>query len=128
MGQAEYNLLCSLPIFQTLSKKFVSKEEVLCATVADSLPVPPLRELIDITEHDSKTLAVLLDVKILTPTELLCQMVFPDIQRGKYTGEQIDQLMTYVLENHTYEIRKKVEKATINDRFILSFQLANQSQ
>ena len=106
VGQAEYNLLCSLPIFQTLSKKFVSKKEGLCAAVADFLPVSPLRELIDITQHDSKTLAVLLDVKILTPTELLCQIVFPDIQRGKYSGEQIDTLMTYVLENHTREIRK----------------------
>ena len=106
VGQVEYNLLCSLPIFQTLSKKFVSKKEGLCAAVADSLPVSPLRELIDITQHDSKTLAVLLDVTILMPTELLYQMVFPDIQRGKYTGEQIDKLLIYTLENHTSEIRK----------------------
>lgn len=106
VGQAEYNLLCSLPIFSTLSKTFVSKKEGLSVAVADSLPVSPLRELIDISEHNSKTLAVLLDIKILTPTELLCQIVFPDIQRGKYTGEQIDQLMIYVLENHNNEIRK----------------------
>jgi len=32
--------------------------------------------------------------------------VFPDIQGGKYSGEQIDKLMTYVLENHTSEIRR----------------------
>ena len=106
LGQAEYNLLCSLPIFQTLSKKFVSKTEGLCAADADCLPVSPVRELIDSSEEDSKSLAVLLDVKILTPTELLCQIVFPDIQRGKYTGEQIDELLTYVLENHTSEIRR----------------------
>ena len=106
VGQPEYNLLCSLPIFQTLSKKFVSRKQGLCATVADSLPVSPLRELIDITQHDSETLAVLLDVRILTPTELLCQMVFPDIHRGQYSEKQIDQLMTYVLENHAMEIRK----------------------
>ena len=73
VGQAEYNLLCSFPIFPTLSKKFVSKKEGLCAAAAaDSLPLTPLRELIDISEHNSKTLAVLLDVKILMPTELLC--------------------------------------------------------
>ena len=106
VGQVEYNLLCLLPIFQTLSKKFVSKTEGLCAAVADSLPVSPLRELIDISEHDSKTLAILLDVKILTPTELLCQIVFPDIQQGKYSGQQLDKLMPYVLENHTNDIRK----------------------
>ena len=106
VGQAEYSLLCSLPIFPTLSKKFVSKKDGLCAVAADSFPVSPLRELINISEQNSKTLAVLLDVKILTPTELLCEMVFPDIQRGKYTGEQVDKLMPYVLENHTNEIRK----------------------
>ena len=106
VGQEEYNLLASLPIFQTLSKKFVSKKECLFAAASDSIPVSPLRELIDITQHDSKTLAVLLDVKILMPTELLCQMVFPDIQRGKYSGEQIDKLMTYVLDRYASDIRK----------------------
>ena len=106
LGQEEYNLLCSLSIFQTLSKKFVSKKEGLCAAPADSFPVSPLQELIDITQHDSRTLAVLLGVKILTPTELLCQMVFPDIQRGKYSGEQIDKLMTFVLDRYASDIRK----------------------
>ena len=106
VGQEEYNLLSSLPIFQTLSKKFVSKKEGLCAAAADFLPVSPIRELIDITHHDSETLAVLLDVKILMPTELLSQIVFPDIQRRKYSGEQIDKLMTYVLDRYASDIRQ----------------------
>ena len=103
---AEYNLLCSLPVFETLSKKFVSKEEGLYAAPDESLPVSPLRELIDLTHQDSKTLALLLGVAILKPTELLCQMVFPDIQRGKFSGEQIDNLMTYVLDRHASDIRR----------------------
>ena len=106
VGQEEYNLLCSLSIFQTLSKKFVSKNEGLYAAAADSLPVSPLRELIDITQHDSESLAGLLDVKILTPTELLSQMVFPDIQQGKYSGEQIDKVMTFVLHRYASDIRE----------------------
>ena len=32
--------------------------------------------------------------------------MFPDIQRGNYSGEQIDKIMTYVLENQSMLIRK----------------------
>ena len=106
IGPVEYNLLCSLPIFETLSKKFVSEEEGLCAAPDETLPVAPLQELIDVTQQDSKALARILNVKILKPTELLCQIVFPDIQRGRYSGEQIDKLMTYVLDRYASEIHR----------------------
>ncbi|KAL9966853.1 hypothetical protein ACROYT_G024983 [Oculina patagonica] len=106
VGPAEYSLLCCLPLLETLSKKFVSKEEGLCAAPDETLPVSPQEELIDVTQQDSKTLALLLGVKILKPTELLCQMVFPDIQRGRYSGEQIDKLMTYVLDRFANDIRR----------------------
>ena len=106
MGPVEYTILCSLSVFETLTKKFVSKEEGLCAAPDETLPVSPRQELIDITQQDSKTLALLLDVKILKPTELLCQIVFPDIKRGRYSAEQIDQLMTYVLDRHASDIRR----------------------
>ena len=106
IGSAEYTILHSLPVFETLSKKFVSKEEGLCAAPDETLPVSPRQELIDVTHQDSKTLAVLLDVKILKPTELLCQIVFQDIQRDRYSTEQIDKLMTYVLDRHASDIRR----------------------
>ncbi|KAL9966857.1 hypothetical protein ACROYT_G024987 [Oculina patagonica] len=106
VAPAEYSLLCSLPVFETLAKKFVSKENGLSAAPDETLPVSPLRELIDITQKDSKNLALLLDVKILKPTELLCEFVFPDIQRGRYSGEQIDKLMTYVLDRYASDIRR----------------------
>ncbi|KAJ7380164.1 hypothetical protein OS493_010875 [Desmophyllum pertusum] len=104
----EYNLLCSLPVFETLSKKFVSKEEGLCAAPVEPLPVSPKRDLIDITQDDSKSLAHLLDVRILKPTELLCRVVFPEIKQGRYSGEQIDTLMTYVLDSYASDIRSNV--------------------
>ena len=108
MGPVEYNLLCSLPVFETLSKKFVSKNEGLCAAPSEPLPISPTRDLIDITLDDSRTLARLIDVTILKPIELLCQVVFPDIARGCYSGEQIDKLMSYVLDRYSNVIRNNV--------------------
>ena len=103
-GTDLYNLLCSLPIFETLSKKFVSKQECLCAVPPEPLPIPLLQDPIDINQDDSKTLAVLLNVKILKPSELLCEIVFQDIERGSYSEQQIDQLMVYVLEHFAHVI------------------------
>ena len=112
MGPEEYNLLCSLPVFETLSKEFVSKEDGLSAAPTEPLPISPIRELIDITQEDSWTLARLLNVSILEPMELLCQVVFPDIARGCYSGEQIDKLMSYVLDHYANVIRNNVNFKT----------------
>ena len=95
----ELYLLRSLPLFQTLSKKFVSVGG-LCAAPDELLPIPVQRELIDVSQDDSKALARFLQVRILKPTELLCQMVFPDIQQGKYSEGEIDKLMAYVLQRY----------------------------
>ena len=105
LGKKESNLICSLPIFETFSKRFVSKNEGLSAALIESLPIQPRRELIDISEEESKSLAVLLKVRILKPTEVLCEIVFPDIQSGKYDGGQIDKLMPYVLTHFAHVIR-----------------------
>ena len=99
-GTEEFLLLRSLPVFETLSKKFVSTEEGLCAAPDEHLPISLQRELIDISQNDSKTLAHFLEVRVLKPTDLLCQVVFPDMKLGKYSGEQTDKLMAYVLERH----------------------------
>ena len=96
----EFLLLRSLPVFETLSKKFVSAEEGLCAAPDERLPIFQQRELIDISQKDSKTLANFLEVRVLTPTELLCQVVFPDMKQGKYSAEETDKLMAYVLERN----------------------------
>ena len=101
LEKERFNLLCSIPIFQTLSRMFVSKKDGLCAAPVEPFPVPPLQDLIDISQEDSKTLALLLDVRILNHTEMLCEMIFPDIQQGKYTEEQIDKLMPNVLKRST---------------------------
>ena len=98
LRKKETIFLQSLPIFETLSKKFVSKNDGLCAAPLRPLPIPALQDLIDISQEDSTHLATLLQVRILKPTELLCEMIFPDIHKGKFAGEQIDRLMPYVFK------------------------------
>ena len=105
LRKKESNLICSLPIFETFSKRFVSKNEGLSAALIESLPIQPRRELIDISEEESRSLALLLKVRILKPTEVLYEIVFPDIQSGKYDGGQIDKLMPYVLTHFAHVIR-----------------------
>ena len=105
IGKDDYNLLCHLPLFETHSKKFVSRKDGLCAMSPDSLPIQPLRDLIDVSKEDSKTLARSLNVRILEPTELLCEMVFPDMKQGRYSEEQVDRLMPFVLRHFGPVIR-----------------------
>ena len=104
-GTEKYKLLCSLPIFETWSKKFVSKQECQCAAPAERLPIPLLRDPIDIAEVDSKRLAVHLNVRILKPTEFFCEMTFPEVRQGIFSGERIDKLMLYILEHFAHVIR-----------------------
>ena len=96
--------LCSLPIFETLSKRFVSKNDGLSAAPSEALPAPPLHDLIDISNDDSRTLAQLLKVRILQPIDVLCKMIFPDINEGNYNNDQIDKVMFYVLGCFTHTI------------------------
>ena len=96
--------LCSLPIFETLFKRFVSKNDGLSAARAKALPVPPLHDLIDISNDDSRILAQLLKIRILQPIDVLCKMIFPDINEGHYNDEQIDKVMFYVLGCFTHTI------------------------
>ena len=96
--------LCSLPIFETLSKSFVSKNDGLSAAPAEALPVTPLHDLIDISNDDSRTLAQLLKVRILQPIDVLSKMIFPGINEGDYDEGEIDKVMSYVLECFTCTI------------------------
>ena len=105
IGMEEYNLLGSLPLFETQLNRFVSKKDDLCAASPDSLPIQPLRDLIDVSKDDSKALARSLKVRILNPTELLCEMIFPDMQQGRYSEEQVDRLMPHVLKRFGHVIR-----------------------
>ncbi|KAJ7380166.1 hypothetical protein OS493_010877 [Desmophyllum pertusum] len=96
----EKNVLHSLPLFETLSKAFVSKKEGLSAAPEQSIPVTPCRDLIDIKEEDSKKLAVLLDIRILTQPECFLEEVFPGVEEGRYAVEEIDKLMAFVMERY----------------------------
>ena len=97
--KAEYKVMSCLPVFETVSKNFVSKEDGICAAPLQPFPIPAHQDLIDISEEDSRNLALLLKIRILKPTEYLCELIFPDIQKEKYSKDQIDKLMPYVLKN-----------------------------
>ena len=98
--------LCSLPIFETLYKRFVSKNDGLKAAPVEALPVPPPHDLIDISNDESWTLAQILKVRILQPIEVICEIMFPGIHEGNYDEDQIDEVMLYVFERFTHMIRK----------------------
>ena len=92
-------LLRSLPLFETLNKSFVSGEQDLCAAPPEgSYPVPPRRDLIDVAHDDSKSLAHLLDIRCLSPTEFFLDVVFPDVRGGNYSNGEIDRIMGFVME------------------------------
>ena len=91
-------LLRSLPLFETLNKSFVSGEQDLCAAPPEgSYPVPPRRDLIDVAHDDSKSLAYLLDIRCLSPTEFFLDVVFPDVRGGNYSNGEIDRIMGFVM-------------------------------
>ena len=99
----EKELLLYLPLFETLSEKFVSKKEVCCAAPKEILPVTTRRDFIDIKEASSKRLVRMLDIRIPATTEYLCKEVLPDVIYGHYSGEEIDRLMAFVLKRyHVY--------------------------
>ena len=96
----EKQLLCCLSLFETLSKSFVSKEIGVCAAPEGPLPAAPCRDLIDINHDDSKRLAHMLDIRILSPSDFLLEEVFPGVKGGKFSGEEIDRLMAFVMERY----------------------------
>ena len=92
-------LLRTLPLFETLNKFFVSGEEDLCAAPPEgSYPVSPRQDLIDVTHDDSKRLAYLLGIRCLSPIEFFLEVLFPDVQGGHYSNEEMDRLMGFVIE------------------------------
>ena len=96
----EKKFLCRLPLFETQAKSFVSKESGLCAAPESSFPVSYRRDFIDITQEDSKKLACLLGVRMLTQTDFLFEEAFPHVKDGDYSSEEIDKLMAFVIERY----------------------------
>ena len=101
----EWNLLCVLPLFETDFEEFVSRKEGMFAVPTNSLPIQLKVDLTDTSSEDSRSLARLLEIRILNTTELLCEIVFPGIQKGQYSEQQIDELMPYVLRNFSHVTR-----------------------
>ena len=107
--QEEKELLLYLPLFETLSGKFVSKKEVCCAAPEEILPVTPRRDFIDIKEASSERLARMLDIRIPATTEYLCKEVFPDVIDGRCSREEIDRLMAFVLKRYHVYVNPEFE-------------------
>ena len=93
-------ILNCIPLFETSSGAFVSKNDGLCAAPDEVFPVKTLRDLIDIRENDAKRLAGLLDIKVLTRSEVLLEVIFPDVIGQRYSTEEIDRLMGFVIDRY----------------------------
>ena len=99
LAPQEKQLLRSLPLFETLNKSFVSGEQnLLAAPPEGSYPVHPRRDLIDVTNDDSKRLAHLLDIRCLSPIEFFLEVVFPDVRGGNYSNGEANRIMGFVME------------------------------
>ena len=99
----EKKVLNCIPLFETMSGAFVSKSDGLCAAPDEAFPVKTLRDLIDIRENATKRLASLLDIQVLTRSEVLLEVIFPDVIGQRYSTEEIDSLMEFVMDRyHVY--------------------------
>ena len=116
-------LLRTLPLFETLNKSFVSGEQDLCAAPPEgSYPAHPRRDLIDVTDDDSKKLAHLLDIRCLSPIEFFLEVVFPDVRGGNYSNAEIDRIMEFVMERFQVYASEdaRFEESLANLPFVLS--------
>ena len=116
-------LLRTLPLFETLNKSFVSGEQGLCTAPPEgSYPAHPRRDLIDVTDDDSKKLAHLLDIRCLSPIEFFLEVVFPDVRGGNYSNAEIDRIMEFVMERFQVYASEdaRFEESLANLPFVLS--------
>ena len=96
----EKSYVSCLPIFETLTKVFVSKRHGLGAAPEDPIPVALHGGFIDVSDKDSKDMAGLLEIGIPSLTEFVCDKIFPDVRRGCYSEDDIDKLMSFVIERY----------------------------
>ena len=106
LTHAEKEYLACLPLLETVSKRFVAKQDGLCAAPVETFPIIPKKDLIDIKEGDCKRLARLLDVRELRATEFLREIVFPDVKSGSYSKEEVDKLMAYTIDRYSVYSRE----------------------
>ena len=102
----EKDLLLCLPLFEKLgsSEEFVSQKEVLNAAPEDAceFPVTPRRDFIGTKDEDARRMVRLLGITILTPSNFLLTGVFPDVKKGRYSDEEIDRLMDFVMKRYDF--------------------------
>ena len=112
LSRRETELFQRLPLLETLGggsgpARFVHAREVRRAAPCDKLPVKIYQDLIDVRKEDCRCFAELSGVSVLSATQLLDQVVFPDVQKQRYTGVELDKLMKHVFD-HFVEYKKEM--------------------
>jgi len=113
----EYSdLLVQLPLFEAADgsgrtptdrgpgdcSSFVSASMISAAAPAEKLPFRLSRPLLDTTSPDAQALGKLLGIKSLNMTQLLIQVVFPDIEAAYYEHDEVQDIMLYVLRHYHF--------------------------
>lgn len=106
-------LISSLPIFESLGvAKNLDEAILIDASKArawvspvgqTSLPILCNIPVIDCSSQDCQSLSKLLGVKPLTMSQLLMQVVFPDIEKGRVSNrDDVIEVALYCLENYAH--------------------------
>ena len=116
----EKELLCDLPLLETLSKSFVSMQNGFSAAPENLFPVDLQREFLDVTQANAKKWALLLEIRIPTETDFLIEELFPAIRKRSYSDEEIDKLMAFLIERYVVYARSdhRFEEAMVSLPFV----------
>lgn len=105
IGESHKAFLRTLPIFDVVKSGSDEVAELVCVeSVGKGAPssMPPIcikEKLLDLSQHDSKVLAELLGVKVVSTSELLSTIVFAELVSGGIQHENMDTTVQYVIEN-----------------------------
>ena len=116
----EKELLCDLPLLETLSKSFVSMQNGFSAAPESLFPVDLPREFLDVRQADAKKFALLLEIRVPTKTDFLIEELFPAIRERFYSDEEIDKLMAFLIERYVVYTRSdhRFEEAMVSLPFV----------
>ncbi|CAH1796047.1 unnamed protein product [Owenia fusiformis] len=109
LDDSHIEVLKMLPLFETLAGSggeethFVSINDVPNAAPLERLPIASPKKLLVLNTNHAKNLADILGVKQLHITQLLTDIMFPEIQSMALDPEKTEELMLYVLKHfHSY--------------------------
>ena len=101
------SFLSKLPIFEKLSAikspksvEYTSVSQTNLAVSCDLPPVPISQSFLDLSSLNARNLASLLKINSITLTQLLRNIVFPDVESAFYDADELRKLMTFVLKQY----------------------------